>query len=217
MGPISQVLALLGSLPTPVILLVLSAGAFLENVFPPVPADTFVVVGGLLAARGDVPPGWVLVGIWLSNAAGALAIYLTGFRYGRSFFDVGAGRRLLTPHQLSRISAFYGRWGVATIFLARFLPGLRAVVPAFAGVIHLPFWKVAPPLVVASGIWYGVLLWLGMMAGRSLGPVEAWLERMNVSLLVVALVLGAALVLWWMRTRGARQDAGGDGGAERHG
>ncbi|HSG50301.1 MAG TPA: hypothetical protein VLA43_20915, partial [Longimicrobiales bacterium] len=87
MGPVSQVLALLGTLPTPVIVLVLSAGAFLENVFPPVPADTFVVVGGLLAARGDVPPGWVLAGIWAANAAGALGIYLTGFHYGRSFFD----------------------------------------------------------------------------------------------------------------------------------
>lgn len=209
MGPISQVLALLGTLPTPLIVLILSAGAFLENVFPPVPADTFVVVGGLLAARGEVPPGWVLAGIWASNAAGALGIYLTGFHYGRSFFEMGAGRRLLTPHQLSRISAFYARWGVATIFLARFLPGLRAVVPAFAGVIHLPFWKVAPPLVVASGIWYGVLLWLGMLAGRRLGRVEAWLERMNLSLLVAAAVVGVLVAVWWVRSRRDRDGSEG--------
>lgn len=217
MGPVSQVLAFLGALPTPVIILVLSAGAFLENVVPPVPADTFVLVGGLLAAQGHVPAAGVLAGIWVSNAAGALAIYWTGYRQGRAFFDVGAGRRLLTPSQLARISHFYGRWGVWAVFMARFLPGLRAVVPAFAGVIHLPFWKVAPPLVVASGIWYGVLLWAGMVAGRSLGLVESWLERVNLSLLVAAGIVTVLIGIWWIRSRREEQERSEEPGGNEHG
>jgi membrane protein DedA with SNARE-associated domain len=193
---------LLGTVPAPVLVLILAGGAFLENVIPPVPADTFVVVGGLLAARGEVAAGWVLAGTWAANTGGALAVYLTGYHHGRSFFTVGAGRRLLNPRQMERLDHFYRRWGVAAIFLARFLPGLRAVVPAFAGVIHLPFWKVAPPVVVASGIWYGVLLRLGMAAGRRLDRAEAWLARMNLSLLVLATLLGMALLVWWLRSRG---------------
>lgn len=211
MGPVSQALSALGALPAPILVLILAGGAFLENVVPPVPADTFVVVGGLLAARGHVPAGWVLAGIWFANAGGALAVYLTGFRHGRSFFDVGAGRRLLDQRQLARISAFYGRWGVAAIFLARFLPGLRAVVPAFAGVVHLPFRKVAPPLVLASGIWYGLLLWLGMAAGRSLEEIEAWLSRANLSLLGAALLVAVLVSIWWVRTRESRSGSSGPG------
>lgn len=209
MGPVSQALTLLGTVPEPLLVLILAGGAFLENVVPPVPADTFVVVGGLLAARGEVPASWVLAGIWAANAGGALAVYHTGYHHGRSFFTVGAGRRLLNPLQLARIDRFYRRWGVLAVFLARFLPGLRAVVPAFAGVIHLPFWKVAPPLVVASGIWYGILLWLGMAAGRNLDRVEAWLSRMNVSLLVVAVLVGMVLVVWWARSRGVEEEGHG--------
>lgn len=210
MGPLSEALALLGSLPTPVIVLVLSAGAFLENIVPPVPADTFVVVGGLLAAQGHVPAAWVMAGIWVCNVGGALAIYWTGFRHGRAFFDVGAGRRILTSGQLARIARFYGRWGGSAIFLARFLPGLRAVVPAFAGVTHLPFRKVAPPVVVASGIWYGVLLWAGTVAGRNLAQMEAWLGRVNASLLMAAGFLGLVLAGWWI---GSRRRGRGDTGA----
>ncbi|MDT8339964.1 MAG: DedA family protein [Longimicrobiales bacterium] len=205
----SQALALLGTLPAPLLTLLLSGGAFLENLVPPIPADTFVVVGGLLAARGEVPAAWVMAGVWTANVAGALAVYATGLRHGRTFFDVGMGRHLLDRGQLRRISAFYGRWGVTAIFLARFLPGLRAVVPAFAGVSHLPARRVVPPLLVASGIWYGVLLWLGMQAGRQLGRVEEWLAQMNLTLALVALGLGLLVGWWWMRSRGR---AGGDRG-----
>jgi membrane-associated protein len=210
-GPVSQALDWLGVLPPWAILGILALGALLENLVPPVPADTFVVVGGLLAARGEVGPGAVLMGIWGANVAGALVVYFTGFRHGRSFFTRGAGRHILSPGQVERISRFYARWGVGAIFLARFLPGLRAVVPAFAGVSHLSFWRVAPPVAVASGIWYGLLLWAGMQANRSIPRLEAWLGEVNRSLLVAALALVALVGIWWWRTRGEGRGEGEEG------
>lgn len=217
MGPISRALELLALLPEPVILLTLSVGALLENVVPPVPADTFVVVGGLLAARGAVDPVWAFVGIWIANSAGAVAIYGFGYHRGRRFFELGAGRRVLSPGQLERIARFYRQWGVLAIFLARFLPGLRAVVPAFAGVGHLPAWKVVPPVVTASGLWYGVLLWLGLQAAGQVPRVEAWLADTNRVLLVLAGAVAVLLFVWWRRTRpdpegsGSGDDDGGPG------
>lgn len=202
MGPVSQALEWLGVVPPWALVMILSAGALLENLVPPVPADTFVVVGGLLAARGEVGPWSVLGGIWVANVAGAMAVYLTGLKHGRSFFTLGAGRHILSPGQLERIARFYARWGVLAIFVARFLPGLRAVVPAFAGVAHLQPWRVAPPVVVASGIWYGVLFWVGMQANRSIPRLEEWLAGVNFSLLVAALLLASVIVVWWARTRG---------------
>lgn len=215
MGPISRALELIASLPEPVILLVLSLGALLENIVPPIPADSFVVVGGLLAARGAVDPVWSFVGIWLANVGGAVAIYGFGHWRGRRFFELGAGRRVLSPGQLERIARFYRNWGVLAIFLARFLPGLRAVVPAFAGVSHLPSWKVVPPILTASAIWYGILLWLGMQAAGRIPVVEAWLAEANRGLLLTATVLVLGLLIWWWRTREPAHDSGGgasDGG-----
>lgn len=209
MGPISQTLALLAGLPQGLLYGILAVGALLENLFPPIPADTFVVVGGLLVSRGEADPLWVLLGIWAANVAGAFGVYLTGFRYGRSFFDVGAGRRVLTPGQLERISAFYARRGVWAIFFARFLPGFRAVVPAFAGVSHLPLRLVALPVAVASAIWYGILLWLGVLAGKNLERAEEWFAGLNLSLLAFALVIALIIGVWWVRSRRGR--TGGEG------
>ena len=102
---------------------------------------------------------------------------------------------------MRRIERFYARWGTPAIFFARFLPGLRAVVPAFAGISRHGFWRTAVPVAVASGIWYGGLLWAGVVAGRNLEAVEAWLADTQRGLLFAALGLAALVGIWWWRTR----------------
>lgn len=191
----------LAGLPAWLVYAVLAVGSALENVVPPIPADTFVVVGGMLASRGTVDVWLTLALTWSFNVASALAVYGLGHRHGRAFFEDGAGRWLLRPHQVARIARFYERFGVAAIFAARFLPGLRAVVPAFAGVSHLRFRTVAVPVATASAIWYGALIWMGGVAGRNLATVEGWLTEANRSLLAVALVLFTLIGIWWWRTR----------------
>ena len=93
------------------------------------------------------------------------------------------------------------RWVFVAIFLARFLPGIRSVVPVFAGVTHQRFWPVAVPLAVASGIWYGALVWGGSFAGHNLDRMLGILGQTNRWLLLAALLAGAAAFTWWWRTR----------------
>lgn len=197
----TEALDLLAGLPGWLVYLLLALGAAAENLLPPVPADTFVVVGGLLASRGvvDLRLAWLLT--WGANVAGALAVYGVGRRYGRTFFEEGIGRWILNEGQLERLSEFYARRGTLAVFAARFLPGLRAIVPAFAGIGRLAFPRTAAAVAGASGIWYGVLVWMGSVAGRNLERVERWLSNTNSVLLAVAAVLFALIAVWWWRTR----------------
>ena len=173
----------------------------MENLFPPIPADTFVLLGAFLAAGGRADAWTVFFVTWLANTTAALLVYWTGYRIGRPFFQVGMGRYMLNPAQLRRLDTFYQRWGLPAIFFARFLPGLRAMVPVFAGVTHQPFRVVAFPVFVASGIWYGGLVWLGATAGKNLPAIGQWLAGANRLLLAPALVVLVAVVVWWFRTR----------------
>ena len=148
-------LAWIDTLPAWLVYAGLGAGAAIENVIPAVPADTFVVVGGFLAALGDLQAGWVFAVTWTCNVASALAMYHVGHTRGRRFFDVGWGRHVLTSRQMERVGVFYDRFGTTAIFFTRFLPGLRAVVPVFAGVTHQRLLPVAlpippPPMMVPS-------------------------------------------------------------------
>ena len=199
-------------LPPLLVYLAIGVGASLENVVPPIPADTFVLLGGFLAARGG-PNAWVVFLVtWGGNVASALVVYWLGRTRGPRFFEHGFGRHMLNAHQAERMRGFYAKWGVPAIFLARFLPGLRAVVPGTAGVSKLGWWRVAPPLAIASGIWYGALVWLGLTAGNNLERVRALLDRVNLWLLVAALAIFAAAGVWWWRTR---HPSGGAGARKR--
>ena len=186
----------------------LGAGAALENIVPPVPADTFILLGGFLAVRGPAEVTLVFLVTWLANAVGALLVYGAGYRFGPPFFDSRLGRLLLQPEQLARVRRFYRRRGTSAIFFARFLPGLRAVVPAFAGVARLSFASVALPVTIASALWYGGLVWLGAMAGENLEAIAEWFAAANRLLLLIAIGVAAVVLVAWRRTRlpGARPD-----------
>lgn len=189
------------ALPNVLVYVLLGAGAGIENVVPAVPADTFVVLGGFLSAVGDVQARWVFLATWTCNVCSALFMYHMGYRYGKSFFATGWGRHILNRHQMQRMVLFYGRWGTGAVFLTRFLPGLRAVVPLFAGVTHQRFLSVAVPLALASALWYGALVWAGTFAGRNLDRVLGVLGEVNVWLLAVAVAVFLGLFAWWWRTR----------------
>ncbi len=197
-----ELLAWIEGIPDVFVYLALGAGAAVENVVPAVPADTFVVLGGFLAAVGDLKAIWVFLATWLCNVASALAMYEVGRKHGRGFFMEGWGRRLLNAHQMERLAVFFDRFGTAAVFLTRFLPGLRAVVPVFAGVTHQRPGSVVFPLAAASAIWYGALVWAGAAAGHNLGRVQEALGRVNLWLFLGALGVGAWVARWWWRTRG---------------
>ena len=201
-----EVLAFLSDLPPYLLYAVLGLGAAVENVLPVVPADTVIVLGGFVAGLGTEGVVSVFLAVWGFNVTGALAVYAVGRRYGPEFFTTGRGRHLLAVEQMRRLEAFYARWGIAAIFAGRFLPGFRALVPVFAGVAGLGWARVAPPLAVASAIWYGALVRLGHLAGAN---AEAVLARANRGLFAVSLALAVVLAAAWWRAR--RRAAGGDG------
>lgn len=197
----SELLAWLEPLAGPTLYLLLGVGAALENVLPAVPADTFVALGGLLSALGRLSAPAVFAITWIFNVASALVVYRLAYRHGRGFFAEGLGRHVLRPHQLERMERFYERWGTPAIFLTRFLPGVRSVVPVFAGAAKQDWLSVGAPIAAASAIWYGALVWLGLWAGRNLDLLAELLGRLNSTLGVAAVVVTVLALAWWWRSR----------------
>src|SRR5256714_795648 len=99
--------------------------AAVENIFPPVPADTVVALGALLAGRGTLDP-WAVFGLtWTANVGSGAAVYFASHRFGRPFFQGTLGRRLLSEHAMGHIEREYRRHGTYGIFLSRLLPVWR--------------------------------------------------------------------------------------------
>lgn len=185
--------------------LVLALLAALENIVPLIPADTVVALGAFMSHRGLTSPMGVFLATWTANCAGAAAVYLVTFRYGRSFMDTGVGRRLVTPAGIVAIEREYARFGVAGIVLARFLPGVRAIVPAFAGLVRLSPSRAMIPICLASGVWYGAITLLAARVGAEWDTILSWLSGVNRVMALVAVVVGAAVVVAVIRRRRQRR------------
>ena len=206
----SEFLAWLASLPAPLFYLILGVGSALENVVPAIPADTFVALGGILSTLGGPSAQGIFVTTWLCNVGSALGMYRLAYRHGGAVAGSRMGRFVLRPHQLERMAGFYARFGRPAIFLTRFLPGLRAVVPMFAGLTRQPWWSVAVPIVVASAIWHAALVALGVWAGRNLALLEAMLARVQGVLGLLAGALVLLIGVWWWRSRHSPPTDGND-------
>ena len=174
--------------------------AAVENVFPPVPADTVVVAGAFLAGRGTLDP-WAVFGVtWAGNVASAALVYAAARRYGRAFLIGPLGQRLVPPAVLAHIATAYERHGGWGIFLSRLLPVWRAVVPPFAGVAGVGAVRTLVPLALASGLWYGAITYVVATLGANLEEVLAALGRVNRALGAISLVLLVA-VTWYVVRR----------------
>jgi len=198
---IDTLLKRLAELPEALVYMVIGFVAWLENVFPPVPADVTALFGGFLAGQGVVSLWVVFLVVWLSNVAGAMLVYWVGRRYGERFFSTRLGRLILQPQQIEKLDAFYRRRGDVVIFVSRFLPMFRAVVPAFAGMSGIGWMRAAVPIAVASGLWYGLIVYLGATAGENFDVIRAKLEAAGRWVYVAALVLVAGVAYLWWRTR----------------
>jgi membrane protein DedA with SNARE-associated domain/uncharacterized tellurite resistance protein B-like protein len=181
--------------------------AAVENVLPPVPSDAAVALGSFLSHRHVTTPLAVFLVTWTANLAGAAGVYLAARRYGRRLFASPTGRRLLAPRSLAIMEREYLRFGVIGIFLSRFLPGIRAVVPPFAGLVGLGAVRTFVPMGVASAIWYGGITLLGALIGAEWSRITALIAGVNRTLGILALGVAAAAAVWYlMRARRRRRE-----------
>jgi membrane protein DedA with SNARE-associated domain len=188
--------------PTYLFLMLLSA---LENVFPPVPADTAVALGAFLAQRGEVSAVLIGVSCWAANMTTATAVYALARARGRAFFSSGWRAKLLPPEAIGALGDAYARHGIAGIFVTRFLPGLRAAVMPFAGIAGVPPLTALAPAAAASALWYAFLVGVGAAVGSSWQSARAAVEDANRTLAIAAGAASVLLLVYLWRLMRARR------------
>ena len=199
---IDRLLDWFAALPAALLYLALAVTAAAENVFPPLPADTVVAFGSFIAARGEASPVATFLSIMVGNIAGAMAMYWVGWRYGsdrimRRLGGAGAGE--------ARLQAMYARWGLGAIAISRFLPGIRAIVPPFAGALRVGALRAGLAMTLASALWYGLITYFAYQAGANFDALRARMVQGQKWLGVgAAVIVVLALGVWWVRRRRTR-------------
>jgi len=197
----SGLIGWLSHAPLALLYLIMAAFAAVENVFPPIPADTVVALGSWLAARGQGSPLWAFLSVWIGNIAGASAMYYVGRRHGTAWIE-RRFPKIADEKSERRIRELHGKYGTASLFLSRFIPGVRALVPPFAGALRLPPVRSLASIAIASGIWYGLVSYLSFRAGAVWGALTGRIAYFGrwIAIGAAGIVAVGALV-WWMQRR----------------
>jgi membrane protein DedA with SNARE-associated domain len=202
---IAHLLLWLTGLPAAGVYGVIAVFAALENIVPPVPADSVIALGAFLAGRGaEVTMVGVFFATWVPNVVSAAGTYWIARTVGRDLAVSATGRRLISPRAMGTIERLYARHHFWGIFVSRFLPGYRAVVPPFAGIAGLGAFRALLPVALASALWYGFLVWLAHRLGSDWERLQRVLGRLGWGLAVAAVVATALVVVLLWRRRRAR-------------
>jgi membrane protein DedA with SNARE-associated domain len=188
------------ALPAVALYFIVAAAAFIENIVPPLPSDLVIAFGSFLAAQRGSGLAEVFAATWAGNIAGAVLVFWLGRRYGAARLE----RRLAGRHAEAaneRMRRLMDRWGLAGIFFSRFIPGVRAIVPAFAGALRLPFVRTAVIMASASGIWYAIVTIMAYRVGADWDALRATLKHYGTALAVIATAIVIVGVLFWMVRR----------------
>jgi membrane protein DedA with SNARE-associated domain len=191
----------LGDLPLGSLYATIAVLSAFENFFPPFPSDAVIAFGSFLADRAHGSAFTVFFLGWFGNVAGACTTYALGRRFGSKAF-LRRLEKYAGPNAEQRIKQLHKRYGFAGLFVSRFLPGVRAIVPPFAGAMELPAFKVILSVATASAVWFALITFLAFRAGDNWDAVEHYLVRSGkvaggIAIGIVALVV----IIWLVRRR----------------
>jgi undecaprenyl-diphosphatase len=181
---LEQILSLIGQYGY----LIIFFGVMLESVGIPLPGETILIAAGFLVHQGTLGPGATVVsgisGTILGNHIG----YWVGLEGGRSFVLRWGHYVGVTSERLGSVERFFTEHGGKAVFLARFVPGLRAFGALVAGIGRMPLKTFLFYNVLAGAVWATASVLIGYLFSGSLDLIEAWFGLVSV-VLVLLLIL----------------------------
>src|SRR3954453_2820532 len=164
----------------------LETGAFVGLVAP---GETAIVLGGVVAAQGEISLPAVLAIAWVAAVLGDLASFALGARLGRRFIQRHGPRLGMTAPRVERVERFYARHGAKAILVGRFIGIIRAVSPFLAGSSGLRFRAFLPWSLLGTAVWASAFTLVGYAFSESFSQAAGALTHGAFALALVAALL----------------------------
>jgi membrane protein DedA with SNARE-associated domain len=182
--------------------LVVFFGVLLENAGVPVPGETALLAGAALANFGSLSLFWVILIAIAGATAGDNLGFLIGRHGGRSLAERYGWRVGLTARRLRQFDRYFERYGALTVFIARFVTGLRVIGAVLAGGSALRWRAFLVYNAAGAVVWSAAIGAAGYLLAYSWETLERWVGRTG--MIAVATVLsGLAIVFARSRRRSA--------------
>ena len=155
----------------------------IETVFPPIPSELIIPLGGYLARQGEVAIWGVALASGAGSTAGAVALYFLGRHWGsrrlRAWVERHGRWLAVSTDELDRAGNWFERHGGRAVLIGRLIPGLRSVVSIPAGIQRMPFATFLAFTVFGSVLWSSLLAGAGYALGAGYDLVDRVLDPLG--------------------------------------
>ena len=164
----------------------------------PIPEDITLVSGGVIAGLypESVNSHLMLLVSMIGVLAGDSCMYWLGRIYGTRILRFRPMRKVLTLQRLKMVREKFAQYGNRVLFVARFLPGLRAPIYMVSGITRrVSYTRFVLIDFCAAIISVPIWVYLGELGAKNLD----WLhEQIQKGQLVIYILVGAlAVFLFW--------------------
>ncbi|MFH1701688.1 MAG: DedA family protein [Candidatus Zixiibacteriota bacterium] len=188
----NEALALVDSVNPIYIYLILFGIAFLENIFPPIPGDTFTIVGGYLAAIGKLSLLPTALFITLGTISSVMLVYILGYRGGKEFFE-RKNYRFFNAQDVNQVDSWFDKYGALILLASRFIVGARVAVAIGAGISRYPTVRMITYSYISSVLFHGVLIATAYLFHAYVDNILEWF---NIYSKIVLVVVGGFVIIW---------------------
>jgi len=178
------------------------ANVLMEQAGLPIPALPVLLVAGTLAAEGRMSAALVILCAVLASSLADFAWYLTGRRLGHRVLKTICRVSLSPESCVRRTEWVYERLGLASLLVAKFVPGYSTLAPPLAGITGTRPLTFTAVNALGATIWAGSAVAAGWLFHNAVGGILASLDRLGDWGVALALVgLPLYLIYRWARLK----------------
>ncbi len=180
----------------------------MENAGIPLPGETALLTAGYLSspAGGEHLHLWAVALVaFVAAVVGDNIGFWLGRRYVRDRLKAGGRFLLLTPARLQIAERYFDKYGVLTVFMARFIAVLRIVCGPAAGASQMPWPRFLIANAAGALCWAVVVSVSGHAAGHAWKALRNWLGHgawAVLAFILLALLIGR--LFSWLTQRKKR-------------
>jgi membrane protein DedA with SNARE-associated domain/rhodanese-related sulfurtransferase len=176
---------------------------FLNQIGLPLPAVPTIVVAGAIAASGQLPLAAVFSGAVAACLIADCVWYLVGQLYGMRVLKALCRISLEPDSCVSETQTRFERWGINSLVIAKFVPGLSTIAPPMAGALRIGWLRFIFLSTLSAVLWVGAGLAAGILFRTQIEGLLQHLDHIGGMAVAGALILLGAYVgfKWWERRR----------------
>lgn len=158
----------------------------------PVPEEAPILLGGVLAHRGQLHPLFAFAASLVGVLLGDFVVFGLGYWHGPRVLNLRLMHQVLSRPRLAQIEGYFARHGTKILVLSRFAPGFRTAAYLSAGILRMPPLRLLGADLVAAGLSTSLLFSLGYYYSHYIESTLAGMRRYGL-VLAAASILGVVL------------------------